>query len=188
MECSPSPLAKWLATWAGHDIEDYALVGASLEEGWIKSIPAQYRDVHKSPVITTLIMDGGGNDAKSHEDDCRQFNDACKAMIHEAATLARGVLQAAHEDGIRHIIYLGFYYLPGLERVVDYADGIIHEACENATAVECHFVDPRWNATTRTGLQTPELLGSDKVHPTELGYKILASMIWDTKLRWNIPM
>ena len=187
LPCSPSPLAKWLMTWAGHDIEDYALVGASLEDGWMKSIPAQYQDVRKSPPITTLIMDGGGNDAKSHEKDCRQFNNVCKEMIHNAASLARGVLQAAHEDGIRHVIYLGFYYLPGLEETVDYARKVVYEVCENA-AVDCHFVDPRWNATTQTGLQTPEWLGPDKVHPTELGYKTLASMVWATKLRWNIPV
>ena len=51
----PSPLSKWLETWSGHPIENHALVGASLEEGWIKSIRTQYLELNKQPPITTLI-------------------------------------------------------------------------------------------------------------------------------------
>ena len=50
----PSPLSKWLETWSGHSIENHALVGASLENGWVKSIRAQYDSLNKQPNITTI--------------------------------------------------------------------------------------------------------------------------------------
>jgi lysophospholipase L1-like esterase len=59
--------------------------------------------------------------------------------------------------------------------------------CETAP-LDCHFIDPRYNATTGTGLQTPQMLGSDGIHPNEQGYKILAEMIWDVKTEMNIPL
>ena len=184
---NPSHLAEWLMTWAGHDIEDYALVGASVNYGGIKSIPEQYLEIVKYPQITTLIMDGGGNDAITFRNHCEQLDPVCVNMIHETSSLVRGVLGSAYMDGILHVIYLGFYYLPGLEKAADLAYILFKKECDDAS-VECHFVDPRWNATTLTGLETPKHLGSDGVHPDTEGYKLLASMIWSSKLEWNIPV
>ena len=183
----PSPLSKWLETWSGHAMENHALVGASLENGWIKSIPDQYRDLVKTPTMTTLVMDGGGNDVMSHKAECEQWKPGCQAMIDTCATLAGSILEKAHADGVQRVLYLGFYYLPGLEKAADAANPQIAAVCANAS-VECHFVDPRYNATTGTGLPTPQMLGPDGLHPTTEGYKILAQMIWDTALRYNITL
>ena len=183
----PSPLAKWLETWCGHSLENHALVGASLEDGWVKSIRAQYNDLNKQPNITTLIMDGGGNDVMSHKDDCEKFNSKCTEMIDRCLNIASGILEDAYKDGIQNVLYLGFYYLPGLEKAADYADPRLNLVCQNAT-VNCHFIDPRYNGTTGTGLHTPAMLGPDGLHPNEDGYKLLATMIWDTKLEYNIPV
>ena len=176
----PSPLAKYLETWSGHAIENHALVGASLEEGWVKSIRSQYNDLNKQPVITTLIMDGGGNDVISHRSDCTAFNNKCVQMIDHSAGIAASILADAHIDGVSNVLYLGFYYLDGLMEAADYADPLIDVICRNAT-VNCHFVDPRANITSA-------MIGSDGLHPTEEGYKVLAELIWDVKLDYNIPV
>lgn len=183
----PSPLSKWLETWAGHSIENHALVGASLEDGWVKSIRAQYHDLNKQPNITTLIMDGGGNDVISHRNDCEQWNQACRDMVDRSMGIAASILDDAHKDGISDVIYLGFYYLKGLENAADYADTKMRTVCSDAP-VECYFVDPRYNATTGTGLKTPDMLGGDGIHPTQEGYKVLAQLIWDTVVFHNITL
>jgi lysophospholipase L1-like esterase len=85
------------------------------------------------------------------------------------------------------VLYLGFYYLQGLERAADYADAKMATLCAEAP-VSCFFIDPRYNATTGTGLQTPQMLGGDGIHPTPEGYKVLAQMIWDTALHQNITL
>lgn len=184
----PSPLAKWLETWSSHHpIENHALVGASLEDGWVKSIEAQYDDLRKQSNITTLIMDGGGNDVISHRRDCEAWNDACRDTVDRSLGIAKGVLEKAYADGVQHVVYLGFYHLKGLEDAADYADTTMALICDEAP-VECHFVDPRYNATTGTGLQTPEMLGDDGLHPTPEGYKILAQLVWDTAIQYNITL
>lgn len=183
----PSPLAKWLEYWSGHSIENHALVGASLGDGWVKSIEAQYRDLEKQPNISTLIMDGGGNDVISHRRDCESWNDACRETVNRSLGIAKMVLEKAYTDGVEHVLYLGFYHLKGLEEVADYADVQMALICDEAP-VECHFVDPRYNATTGTGLPTPQMLGDDGVHPTPEGYKLLAKMVWDTAAQYNITL
>jgi lysophospholipase L1-like esterase len=185
----PSPLSKWLETWAGHSIENHALVGASLEDGWVKSIRSQYHDLNKHVPsnITTLIMDGGGNDVISHRKDCEAWNDVCRDMIQHSVGIASSILENAHRDGVEHVLYLGFYYLQGLQQAADLAGPMMASLCETAP-LDCHFIDPRYNATTGTGLQTPQMLGSDGIHPNEQGYKILAEMIWDVKTEMNIPL
>ena len=183
----PSPLSKWLETWSGHPIENHALVGASLEDGWVKSIAAQYRDLKKQPNMTTLIMDGGGNDVISHRNDCEQWNQACRDMVDHSMGIAKNILNEAYTDGVSHVLYLGFYYLQGLEKAADYADAKMAILCAEAP-VSCFFIDPRYNATTGTGLQTPQMLGGDGIHPTPEGYKVLAQMIWDTALHQNITL
>jgi lysophospholipase L1-like esterase len=98
--------------------------------------------------------------------------------------IAQTIFQDAHTDGISNILYLGFYYLPGLERAADYANPKLKRVCEEAP-VDCYFIDPRYNETTGKGLQTPKMLGSDHIHPNEEGYKILASMIWNVSVMYN---
>jgi len=183
----PSPLSKWLETWSGHRIENHALVGASLEQGWIKSIPDQFRDLNLNPTITTLVMDGGGNDVISHRSECQQWKPSCEIMIDNCVSLVVSLLEKAEAEKISHVLYLGFYYLPGLEKAADVANPRIAEGCANAT-MDCHFVDPRYNATSGEGLKTPEMLGPDGVHPTEAGYKILAQMIWDSAQQYNVTL
>jgi len=179
----PSPLSKWLETWSGHNIENHALVGASLEDGWIKSIHTQFLELDNTPKITTLIMDGGGNDVISHRKDCEYFNTECLKVINNSLSIANDILNNADVD---NIIYLGFYYLSGLKVAADYADSKVRTMCKSVP--NCYFVDPRYNETSGTGLLTPQMLGNDLVHPNEEGYKLLAQMIWNTTIKYNITI
>jgi lysophospholipase L1-like esterase len=184
----PSPLSKDLETWAGHSIENHALVGASLEEGWVKSIPQQYRELNKVPTITTLIMDGGGNDIISHRSDCEAYNPKCVSTIDQCVDLASQIFVEAGKDGITSILYLGFYYLSGLTQAVDEGNTRMGALCHNQTDLNCYFIDPRYNETTKTGLKTPEMLGPDGLHPNEKGYEILARMIWEKAQEYNVTI
>lgn len=185
----PSPLSKTLETYAGHPIENHALVGASLEDGWVKSIRNQYNELDKShpEPITTLIMDGGGNDVVSHRKDCEAFNEACRSMLNTSLAIAGSILEDAERDGIHHVLYLGFYYLPGLKDAVDVGNTRMAALCAGS-ATPCVFIDPRYNETSGEGLPTPTMLGSDGLHPNSEGYKLLADMIWEAKLAHDIPV
>ena len=182
----PSPLARWLETWAGHPIENHALVGASLENGWVKSIRQQYDDLKTTPSV--LVMDGGGNDVMSHRGDCEAWNEACVAVIDRCIVIARGILNDSSHAGVGSVLYLGFYYLPKLNQAADYANPRLRDLCENEFPRYCYYTDPRYNETTGTGLKTPEMLGNDGLHPNPEGYKVLATMIWDTATHHNITL
>jgi len=164
----PSPLSRWLESRAGHAIENHARVGASLAEGWVESIPHQYQDVAQRDTITSIIMDGGGNDIMSHRHDCEAWNTACQTTINASIAIATSLLDTIRHDGIGHVFYLGFYHLPGLETAADEASIRMHSLCSE----NCHFVDPRNNITLA-------MIGPDGVHPTDEGYRVLAAMIWE---------
>ena len=185
----PSPLSKWLETWAQHPIENHALVGASLEDGWIKSIRAQFQDLVFSPPITTLIMDGGGNDVISHRKACEAMTQECTQTIDTAITIAKDIWSQAAQKNIRHVLYLGFYDIPGLDAAADLANPLMQQACASAP-LDCHFIDPRYRNDTEHshGLKIPEMLGPDNLHPTQEGYKVLAELIWNTKTFYNITI
>jgi len=182
----PSPLARWLETWAGHPIENHALVGASLENGWVKSIRQQYDDLKTTPGV--LVMDGGGNDVMSHRADCEAWNDACVEVIDRCIDIARGILNDSSHAGVGSVLYLGFYYLPNLNQAADYANPRLKDLCENEFPRYCYYTDPRYNETTGEGLKTPEMLGSDGLHPNPDGYKVLATMVWETATHHNITL
>jgi hypothetical protein len=183
---NPSPLSKWLETWSGHSIENYALVGASLEKGWIKSIREQFDSLSFSPNITTLVMDGGGNDVMSHKEDCLKFNDRCEEVMRNSETIARSIIEDSRKKGVNDIIYLGFYKLEGLEKAVETGNRDISNVCQPTN--HCYFVNPVYNETTKIGIKVPEMIGSDHVHPTEEGYKMLAEMIWNVTEENNIVL
>lgn len=127
---------------------------------------------------TTIIMDGGGNDVISKRSNCEAMDDACKQQIDEAVNIGADLLEQMHKDGVAHVIWMGFFYIGGLEKAVDYGSEAVIEACE-AAKIHCEVADLR-------DLQIPR--GWDGVHPTEEGYKMLAQRIWDVKLDNDIPI
>jgi lysophospholipase L1-like esterase len=166
--------------WGAH-IQNYALVGSSLHEGWVKSIPTLYRDMidkTKPTVPTTVLMNGGGNDVITARNDCFAFNDGCRRQVDSAMDIAKQLLLRMSQDGVQHVIYLGFYYVKGMQPVADYGTMRLQEICGSAP-LDCHVADVRdLNITT----------GWDGVHPTQAGYEALARRLWDVKNTYNIPI
>jgi hypothetical protein len=159
-------------------LENSALVGASMHEGWVPSIPDQYASISKVPVPITVIMDGGGNDVMSVKEDCLAFNDKCRQQIDEALDIAGDLLQKMDDDGIAHVIYMGPFYLLNLNQAVDYGAKKLEKICKKAK-IDCHVADTR-------DLNPPK--GDDGIHPTPEGYEMLAKRIWEVKLKHDIPM
>ena len=106
------------------------------------------------------------------------MNDACKQQIDEAVNIGEDLLAKMHEDGVAHVIWMGFFYIGGLEKAVDYGFEAVKTACEGAK-IHCEVADLR-------DLQIPR--GWDGLHPDDAGYKMLAQRIWDVKLDNEIPM
>lgn len=174
----PSPLVEWLSEWAGHEIENHAMDGASLE-----SIQIQYQHLEKQPVITTLIMDGGDSDMIHHRSDCEAMNEICRSVVEQCVDIAQEIVDEAIRDGVENILFLGPYSIPGLEAASVYASARLMSMCESTS---CYFVDPLLNVTTNKPLHLN--LGADGVQPTTDACKILAKMIWTQKMRFNIPI
>jgi len=106
------------------------------------------------------------------------MDDACKQQINEAVNIGADLLAKMHTDGVAHVIWMGFFYIGGLEEAVDYGFEAVKTACE-AAEIHCEVADLR-------DLEIPR--GFDGVHPTEEGYKMLAQRIWDVKLDNKIPV
>ncbi len=173
-----SKVQENLEQLSGKSIENYSIVGSSLHQGWTKDIPAEYAALDKTVIPTTIIMDGGGNDVFSKRSDCEAFNDACKTQIDEAVALGANLLADMHKDGVKHVLWMGFFYISGLAAAVDYGAEKVAEVCASA-AVDCHVADLR-------DLNIPR--GWDGIHPDDTGYKMLADRIWEVKVANNIPV
>lgn len=169
---SESPVKQFLEDWSSVGIDNYAVTGASLQEGWVKSIPEQYEEI-KGMNLSTIIMDGGGNDVFSNLYECQQFSDKCKEVINNVANIAKSLITEMGNNNVSDVIYLGFFYVKGLNKAIDYGTQKLKHICENITTTNCYFSDPR-NITIPVGW--------DGVHPTREGYELLSNRIWDTIL------
>ncbi|TFJ84043.1 hypothetical protein NSK_005138 [Nannochloropsis salina CCMP1776] len=172
---------KYLNQFSGQKLDNYALIGSSLHDGWVKSVPQVYGDMRKktAPAVpTTVVLNGGGNDVITVRDDCWAFNDKCRKQIDEAMDIAEKLLLCMHDDGVEHVIYLGFYYAFNMTEAVDYGMEGIKRVCEGAP-IDCHVADAR-NLSIPTGW--------DGIHPLDEGYKRLSTRIWEVKEANNIPI
>jgi hypothetical protein len=162
-----SPVRDYLQERCDCEIENRAIIGSSLHEGWVTSIPSQYYDIEDTASISTVIMDGGGNDVMSRLSDCRELNEDCKTMIKESVEIARSLIQQMGEDGVDLVIYLGFYYIQNLNKVIDYGTALLSRMCATSET-PCVFCDPR-------NLTIP--IGWDGLHPTREGFLMIGELI-----------
>ena len=84
------------------------------------------------------------------------------------------MLNSMDADGVKNIIYLGYYHTVGaqsnLAQAVDYGDLRLSQACSNTTA-NCSYVDPR------SSIVASDIIG-DGIHPNSSGSQKLANLIW----------
>lgn len=172
-----SSIPSLLEDWAGHAIENYAKVGSSLQEGWVISVPHQYDMIPSKSNITTVIMDGGGNDVFSRRQECLGLSENCKQNIRISLDIVGNMLEKMETNQVDHVIYLGFYYAKGLNKAIDFGMQELSTICNENGVIPCFLVDPR-------NFSIP--LGWDGVHPTSEGYRRLATAIWDISLANDI--
>ena len=146
-----------------------------MREGWVESIPSIYTQ-NREPVPSVVILDGGGNDVNAVRQDCRDMTPKCTETIDKVASMIADLVADMHADGVRHVMYVGFFYLEGFEQAVDYGNALVAARCRPSDG--CYFVDLR-NLTVEVGW--------DGMHPVESSYHDIAKTIWKTKLRYDVP-
>lgn len=174
---SNTPIQTDLETLSGNTFRNYAKIGAGLQDGWVMSIPEQYERYRGDVVPTTILMDGGGNDVNGVRSDCERFNDRCQATIDRLVSILDTLFQTMRKDGIKNIMYLGFYYVGRLHDTIDYGIEKIQTVCRPKDG--CYVVDLR-NLTVQVGW--------DGMHPVEHSYHDIARKIWEAKEQHDIPM
>ena len=132
-------------------------------------------------------MNGGGNDVlQGNIGACREFNRSCQRAIEGALAQGEELFKTMEADGVKDVVYLGYYYTKGLiagglDEALDYAMVKISELCEDSMYINCVVVDPRSAFKGRTGLIT-----LDGIHPSTRGSNILADLIWEKMIDYDI--
>lgn len=173
---SNTPVQDMLQTFSETVFFNTATIGSSIQDGWKISIPSQYMQ-YRTDDVTTIIMDGGGNDVNSQRSECERFSSGCIEMIDRIVVILQNLFDTMRRDGVHSILYCGFYYIPGLERAVDYGTEEIKKVC--IAEEGCYFTDLR-NLTVS--------LGWDGMHPVENSFRDIAIELWKTKVAYNITM
>jgi len=173
---------------AGETFRDYTTSGAKMSGGSLApAVDEQYASANAvNPDITTIVMNGGGNDIlipalTFDQYRCKttwyrkNLSDKCKNLIHDIYVTGVNLLDQMDADGVESIVYLGYYELPrgktNLNQAVNYGDLYLGDACEVGTTANCTFVDPR-------GTIPASDVESDDLHPTVNGSVTLAGQIW----------
>jgi hypothetical protein len=157
-------------------IQNFAKIGAGMRDGWVESIPSIYAK-NKDPVPTTVIVDGGGNDVNSVRQDCLQMTPKCSETIDDVVDLIDALMHNMKKDNVTNIVYVGFFYIEGFEKAVDYGNNKVASICDPSK--HCYFVDLRPLSIT---------VGWDGMHPVESSYHDISKEIWKTMLKYNISL
>jgi len=180
-------LQRFLEEKAGQTFRDYTISGSEIKGGSLaRAINLQYADANAfNGNIDTIVMDGGGNDilipaSLGDVYGCRtkwyrkNISSRCENLIDNVYVDTVNLLNTMDSDGVKNVIYLGYYELPrgnaNLADALDYGDTRLAEACENSNAA-CSFIDPR-------GAIPANYVLDDDIHPTIEGSQVLADLIW----------
>lgn len=172
---------------AGQTFRDYTTSGAEIEGGSAApSVYDQYASANAAnPDITTVIMNGGGNDilipamlfdpygCRTHWWR-RNISSSCKNLVHNTRVHQVNLLDQMANDGVNNVVYLGYYETPrsnaNLTQAINYGDDHLILGC-NSTIANCTMVDPR-------GTVPASQVGGDDIHPTVEGSQNLAAQLW----------
>jgi len=172
---SSSPITHDLSKiYNNTDFNNYALIGSKMTSGWVKSIPEQYLQ-HHQPIPKSVIMNGGGGDVFSMKKDCVIFNNKCRVNINHISVLIHDMFSLMTKNGVKNIIYLGYYHNGDLNKAVDYGSEKILEVCNPIN--NCYFVDLR-NVSISTTI--------DNIYPDKHGYHMIIKAIQQTIQHYKI--
>lgn len=167
-----------LARLSGERYRDYAVSGAQLNGGFVRTIPRQYdQAVRADRNIRTIIMDGGGNDIQvGARSSCSgtSVSAACRRALAPSLEAADALFAGMRRDGVGNIVYLNYFYI--LDTSMRPAFLYMHE--EMGKLVAKHggvVVDPMPIFNARGSA----LISRDRIHPTDEGSRILGNLIWD---------
>jgi hypothetical protein len=172
---------------AGETFRDYTTSGAKLSGGSLApAVDEQYASANAAnPDITTVVMNGGGNDILIpamifDQYRCKtkwyrpNLSSSCKNLINNIKVTQVDLLDQMANDGVEDIIYLAYYELvrgnDNLNQAVHYGDQKLIEGCDG-TIANCTLVDPR-------GTISAAQIESDDIHPTVAGSEVLAAQVW----------
>lgn len=173
---SNTPIQQDLEIWSGIKMENFATIGSGLQSGWVKSIPEQYYE-NNQPVPDIILMDGGGNDINSVRSQCISFTESCQQTVNHLVDIVKNLMIQMRKDGVKKIIYTGFYYIPEFKQVIDYGVDTLQEVCHLKDS--CYFVDLR-NVSVK--------LGWDGMHPITESYHDISKEIWKIMKQENITI
>ena len=160
-------------------INDYAINGAVLlDDNGRNVISNQYFSKVRIDLadVETVIMDGGGNDAFANESEC--IENLCPGLLEDMIEELNQFLDTLLEDGVRNVIYVGYYHPTGskvpLIPFLDIATDRMKQACSNAE-INCTFIDTR--ETFRLYGESQRLISFDGLHTSSRGSSVIAEMI-----------
>lgn len=153
-------------------------------------IPGQFQAaVNEDPVISTVVMTGGGNDVLIGDaNGCLQNpppeDAACVAAIDVVFAAAEQLMMDMADAGVEKVVYFFYPHLPewgfisGAKReVLDYAYPLAQALCESAP-MDCIFVDTR----DAFAGHEDEYFMVDGIHPNAAGSAVIGELVWDAML------
>jgi len=180
------------ALGASDKYTDRSISGTQMVGGFLGApIPQQYANENNSDGhVTTVIMDGGGNDVLLGQRSCIDreappANQDCVKTITAAMAAAKTLLAKMADDGVENVVYFFYPHLPGgglggnkelSNKTLDYAIPLVKQTCEEAP-LNCVFVDSR-------GLfgDAPEDF-QDGIHPIVENNNKIAGAVWQAMQR-----
>lgn len=135
------------------------------------AVPRQYANADKTG-ITTVIMDGGGNDFLIGNAcpaltvaDCQEAIQAIEEAISDLAA-------QMHSDGITKIVFLGYYNAPGAPQLTEINNFDSDLKAQTYPAQGITYVETRPAFADPTGLVV-----NDGIHPSAQGSRVLTDLI-----------
>ncbi|MBW1892099.1 MAG: SGNH/GDSL hydrolase family protein [Deltaproteobacteria bacterium] len=181
-------ITVYLGDMMGLHYNDYS-VSADKIDDIIGEYNDHVRGVAGNPV-TTLLMDGGGNDTLQGCNDNEL--PLCERTINYVLDRSVGWIPSVYADGIEDIVWFGYPRIncggdyEKYSGAVDYGMDIM---MTQFTALGVHMVDIRTVFADGVvgGVTNCAYIGSDGVHPSAAGSFVIAQEIYDTMAADMVP-
>jgi lysophospholipase L1-like esterase len=173
-----------LESISGRNYRNHAVAGTRILNG---QIPGQYATAKAAnPNIKTVIMTGGGNDiildffgnliACQGAETEAALSPACIAALDEITVGVDDLMATMEADGVQDVFYVGYGHITAneLSGTIERTKRVQGERCRDddpTKTMRCHFVDPSDALGT--------MFGGDGIHPTDAGYDIIGTMVWE---------